>query len=295
MADTSKLLIDRVAVIGTRKKAQQIAETVSSAGIEVTILGPDQERTARAVKGIASSIDREIQRWGMTEADKKVIMSRISSTTNMADLADCAIVIEATGRTMEEKRQVLREVEQYCPEVQLYVVHVSTVSVTEVMSGSAIARRALGMHFQEPVSKIPVVELVRGMNTDDDCVELAKEFTKRLGKTSVEVSESPGYITNRVLLPMINEAIFVLMEGVSTAVDIDAAIKFGFNLPMGPLAMADMIGLDEVLRRLEYLFYELQDFKFRPCPLLRKMVRAGRLGRSTGEGFFQYERVEEEY
>jgi len=151
------------------------------------------------------------------------------------------------------------------------------------------------MHFLEPVPKIPVVELVRGMHTDNSTVMLAKEFAKRLNKTSVEVFEYPGYITNRVMLPMINEAIYVLMEGISSAEDIDTAIKLGFNLPVGPLALADTLGLDEVLRRMENLFHELGDAKYRPCPLLRKMVRAGRLGRSVGEGFFKYEKKDEFY
>jgi len=295
MEEKTKLVVERVGVIGTKKKGQQIAETVSSSGIEVTIWGETDEQTERGLKGISESIDREIQRWGMTVSDKRAIMARIKATTDMADLADCKIVIEAIGINLEEKREILERVERACPKLEVYIIHVSTLSVSEISANSGISSKIVGMHFLEPVPKIPVVELVKGMNTEDKAVTIAKDFTRRLGKTSVEVFEYPGYITNRVILPMINEAICVLMEGISSTEDIDTAIKLGFNLPVGPLALADSIGLDEVLRRMDSLFHELGDIKFRPCPLLRKMVRAGKLGRASGEGFFKYEKKEEPY
>ncbi|HUU26241.1 MAG TPA: 3-hydroxyacyl-CoA dehydrogenase NAD-binding domain-containing protein [archaeon] len=295
MEESTKLVIDKVAVIGTKKKAQQIAETVSSASIEVVLLGENEEQTERALKGISDSIDREIQRWGMTESDKRAILARIHTTTNVKDLGDCKVFIEAVGTTLEEKRKTLQQLEEYSIEPELYIIHINILSVTEIAANSKLAPKVIGMHFLEPVPKIPVVELIRGMHTDDWTVAVAMDFARRIGKTSVEVFEYPGYITNRVILPMINEAIYVLMEGISSAEEIDIAIKLGFNLPMGPLAMADTIGLDEVLRRMESLFHELGDLKYRPCPLLRKMVRAGRLGRSAGEGFFKYEKKEEDY
>ena len=162
--------------------------------------------------------------------------------------------------------------------------------MTEITGNSELGSRVIGMHFQEPVPKIPVVELVRGMRTSDETVNYAKVLARRLNKTAVEVFEYPGYITTRIILPFVNEAIYVLMEGIASAEDIDTAIKLGFNLPIGPLSLADSLGLNEILRRMESLFDELGEGKFRPCPLLRKMVRAGKLGRSVGEGFFKYEK-----
>ncbi|HLA40796.1 MAG TPA: 3-hydroxyacyl-CoA dehydrogenase family protein, partial [Candidatus Glassbacteria bacterium] len=222
--------------------------------------------------------------------DKRAILARINPIADIKLAAECQIVIEATGTSFEEKQSALKLVEQnFGDELQLYVIHISTLSVTEITGGSKLGPRVIGMHFQEPVPKIPVVELVRGMQTSDETVAAAKELARRLNKTAVEVFEYPGYITTRVILPFINEAIYVLMEGIASAPDIDTAIKLGYNLPIGPLCLADSLGLDEILRRMENLFDELGDVKFRPCPLLRKMVRAGKLGRSTGEGFFKYE------
>lgn len=288
MNEGSRLVIDKVGIIGTRKKAQQIAETVSSAGIEVLLYGNSEQDCENAINGISESIDQEIQRWGMTASDKRAILARISTTTSMDKGNECKVVIETMGLNLEEKQKILLQAQSNCPKIELYVVHISTLSVTEIAAPSTLKNRVLGMHFLEPVPKTPVVELVRGMATDEQAMELARELARRLGKTSVEVFEYPGYITNRVILPMINEAMYVLMEGIATAEDIDTAIKLGFNMPLGPLALADQIGLDEVLHRLENLFHELGDHKFRPCPLLKKMVRAGRTGRATGEGFFNY-------
>ena len=295
MEEGNKILFDKAAVIGIKKKSQQIAETLSSSGIEVILWGPTKEQIDQAIEGIAESIDGEIQRWGMTESDKRAILARIKPTTEMSEIKKCKVIIEAMGVNLEQKQDALSQVAKTNPDLELYIIHISTLSVTEIAGSNKIRNKVIGMHFLEPVPKIPVVELVRGMHTDDDTVSLAKEFAKRLNKTSVEVFEYPGYITNRVMLPMINEAIYVLMEGISSAEDIDTAIKLGFNLPVGPLALADTLGLDEVLRRMENLFHELGDAKYRPCPLLRKMVRAGRLGRSVGEGFFRYEKKDEYY
>lgn len=289
MEQTNKLFIDKAAVIGTKKKSLQIAETISSSGIETVLWGQDAASIKAAIQGIAESIDREIQRWGMTESDKRAILGRIKPTTELKDIQGCKIVVEAMGVNFEDKCRTLQQVGECWPGLDLYVIHISTLSVTEIVGNSPIKEKVIGMHFLEPVPKIPVVELVRGMHTDDLTVARAMDFAKRLNKTSVEVFEYPGYVTTRVILPMINEAIYVLMEGIASAEGIDTAIKLGYNLPVGPLSLADNLGLNEILRRMENLFQELGDSKFRPCPLLRKMVRAGKLGRSTGEGFFKYD------
>lgn len=290
MEQDSTLFFDKATVMGINKKALQIAETLAAAGIEVTLVGPDRKQAEVAISGIGESIDREIQRWGMTESDKRAILARISPAESLEETGDCKVAVEAMGLNFEDKRSTLERVEKACGgEIDLYVIHISTLSVTEIAGNSSIRDKVIGMHFLEPVPKIPVVELVRGLHTSDEAVNTAKQLAKRLNKTAVEVFEYPGYITTRVMLPMINEAIQVLMEGIATAEDIDTAIKLGYNLPVGPLAMADSLGLDIILRRMDNLFHELGDVKFRPSPLLRKMVRAGKLGRSVGEGFFKYE------
>ncbi len=290
MEQDSALLFDKATVIGITKKALQIAETLSAAGIEVMLFGPDREQTKAAIAGIGESIDREIQRWGMTEADKRAILARITPTDKLESTGECKVAVEAVGVDFQSKRDALELVEHSGPgTLDLYVIHISTLSVTEIAGNSRLRNKVIGMHFLEPVPKIPVVELVRGLHTSDQTVEVAKQLARRLNKTAVEVFEYPGYITTRVMLPMINEAIQVLMEGIASAEDIDTAIKLGYNLPVGPLTMADSLGLDTILRRMDNLFHELGDAKFRPSPLLRKMVRAGKLGRSVGEGFFHYD------
>lgn len=290
MEQDSTLFFDKASVIGINKKALQIAETLAQAGIKVVLVGEDKKKTEEAIARIGESIDREIQRWGMTESDKRAILARIIPSETVENIRDCKVVLEAKGTNFQDKRGALERVEQSCKgELYLYVIHISTLSVTEIAGNSTIRDKVIGMHFLEPVPKIPVVELVRGMHTSDTTVETAKALAKRLNKTAVEVFEYPGYITTRVMLPMINEAIQVLMEGIASAEDIDTAIKLGYNIPMGPLAMADSLGLDTILHRMENMFHELGDAKFRPSPLLRKMVRAGKLGYSMGEGFFHYE------
>ncbi|MBW7995044.1 MAG: 3-hydroxybutyryl-CoA dehydrogenase [Candidatus Glassbacteria bacterium] len=290
MEQDSALFFDRATVIGINKRALQIAETFAAAGIEVMLAGPNKQQTEAAMAGIGKSIDREIERWGKTESDKRAIMARITPAESLESLKDCKIAVEAMGLNFQDKRGTLERVEQTCTEsLELYVIHISTLSVTEIAGASRLRDKVIGMHFLEPVPKIPMVELVRGMHTSDETVETAKKLARLLNKTAVEVFEYPGYITTRVMLPMINEAIQVLMEGIASAEDIDTAIKLGYNLPVGPLTMADELGLETVLRRMDNLFHELGDVKFRPSPLLRKMVRAGKLGRSMGEGFFKYE------
>ena len=227
-------------------------------------------------------------RWTLTEPEKEGILRRIRVGYGLSDAAGADIVIEAVTEDFELKSQIFAELDEICDPKIVFITNTSTLSISELAAATKRADRMVGLHFLNPATRTKVVEVIRGLATSDDTVATVKDFAKALGKTPIEVFEYPGYVTTRVMLPMINEAIHVVMEGVASAEDVDTAMKLGYNLETGPLALADRMGLDEVMNWMEHLFHELGDLKYRPCPLLRKMVRAGRLGVKSGEGFFRY-------
>ncbi len=277
-----------VTIFGAGTMGQGISQLVASKGMEVLIIERDKQQAKHGYAQLEKNIDEEIARWTMTESEKRAILSRIKVSTNTEDAVHGDLVIEAISEKLEAKQELLARIDTICEPDTIFITNTSALSITEIASATRRQDKVIGMHFLNPVPKIPLVEIVRGLKTSDATYRFIKEFAETLDKTAVEVFEYPGYITTRVIVPMINEAIHILMEGVATAEHIDIAMKLGYNFPKGPLALADQIGLDELMAWMENLFRELGEAKYRPCPLLRKMVRAGHLGRKTGKGFFEY-------
>ena len=216
------------------------------------------------------------------------MMKKLSVTANVADLATTDLVIEAVPEDFDLKVKLFEQLSRLCPPDRVFVTNTSTLSITKMAEQLSGPERFVGVHFLHPVTKVKLVELIRGLKTSDATYQQVREFLINLGKTPIEVYEYPGYVTTRIILPMINEAMQVVLEGVATAEDVDTAMKLGYNMEVGPLALADRMGLDEVMKWMEHLFRELGDLKYRPCPILRMKVRAGHLGVKSGKGFFEY-------
>jgi 3-hydroxybutyryl-CoA dehydrogenase len=277
-----------VGVIGLGVMGHGIAQTVAGAGIEVIGVEKNAESLKAGINGLSRAMDMEIKRWGMTSSEKRAILSRVRGTTDLAELRGCDIIIEAVDENLELKRQLIEAFYSVGKEDAVFISNTATLSLSKLSQSSRRADRIIGMHFLNPVPQTPLVEIVRGMNTSDETFQLVKAFARRIGKTPVEVFEYPGFITTRTILPMLNEAMHVLMEGIARAEDIDIAMRLGYGMQMGPLEMADTMGLDEVLMWMDTMYHELGESRFRPCPLLRRMVRERKLGKKVGEGFFKY-------
>ncbi len=278
----------KVGVIGLGFMGQGIAETIANAGIEVVAVEKNEERLKAGLDGLSRAMDQEIQRWGKTASEKRAVLSRVSPTTSMAKLKECRIIIEAVDENFELKRQLLETFSSIAEPDAVFISNTATLGLTKLAQASKWPERVIGMHFLNPVPKVPVVEIIRAMKTSDETYNTVQEFARLIGKTPVEVFEYPGFITTRTILPMINEAAHVVMEGIAKPGDVDTAMTLGYGMETGPLGMADTIGIDEVLMWMETLFHELGEPRFRPCPLLRKMVRERKLGKKAREGFFRY-------
>lgn len=281
--------IQRVYIVGAGVMGTGIAETVASTGIDVTLLDKTARQAEYGVKRIDESMAREIERWGLTESEKKAILSRIHPSGDLSLIVDADMLIEAIPDKLDLKRELFAEMDRISPPEAILVTNTSTLSISEIASATSRPEKVIGMHFLNPVPKVQIVEIVRGLRTSDETYMTIREFALSINKRPILVHEYPGYVTTRIIVPVLNEAMHVLMEGISTAEDIDNAMRLGFGFNVGPLALADMMGLDEVMAWMENLIRELSDHKYNPCPLLRKMVRAGRLGVKTGEGFFKYD------
>ncbi len=284
-----KDIINKVAIIGAGVMGQGIAQTIASAGIEVMIVEKDNFHLERSRTSLSDSIDREIKRWAMTESEKKSVLSRIRWEVTMDNLKQSDLIIEAVDEDFDLKKNIFLELDARAKPNTILVSNTSTLSLTKIAEITNRPDKVIGMHFLNPVPKVPLVELVKCLHTSNETVEKIKDFAARIGKTAVEVYEYPGFVTTRAIVPLLNEAMYILMEGVATAKDIDTAMKLGYNFPNGPLEMADMMGLDEVLAWMETLWKTLGEPRYRACPVLRKLVREKKLGKKTGEGFYKYD------
>ncbi|PJA26099.1 MAG: 3-hydroxybutyryl-CoA dehydrogenase [candidate division Zixibacteria bacterium CG_4_9_14_3_um_filter_46_8] len=278
----------KIVIFGAGVMGRGISRVVAATGTEVVLIDRTTELADRGIEGISESMDKEMERWGITPSEKKAILSRITAKTDIKEAAKVPMVIEAIPEDLGAKKSLFKQLDQICRPNAILVTNTSTLSITELAAETKRPDKVIGMHFLNPVVKVPLVEVVRGLKTSDQTFDSIKEFASELGKTVISVSEYPGYVTTRIIVPMLNEAMHVLMERIATADDIDNAIKLGFGLNIGPLSLADQMGLDEVMSWMENLLKELSDHKYNPCPLLRKMVRAGHLGVKTGQGFFKY-------
>ncbi len=281
--------INNVAIIGAGTMGQGIGQTIAAQGMEVIIIEVDNEHLEHAKAQLNESINREIKRWAMTNSDKKAIFSRIKWETNMDAAKDCELIIEAVQEDYQVKENVFKQLDKIADPNAIFVSNTSTLSLTKLSESITRSDKVIGMHFLNPVPKIPMVELVKSLHTSNETVAKVKNFASRIGKTPVEVYEYPGFITTRAIVPLINEAMHMLLEGIATAKDIDTALKLGYNFQYGPLEMADSMGLDEVLTWMETLWSTLGEPRYRPNPLIRKLVRERKLGKKTGEGIFKYD------
>lgn len=286
--EESDQAIKKAVVIGAGIMGRGISQLIASKGIDVILIERNQEGAESGRARLEESMDAEIERWTMTESEKKAILSRTTVTSEIESAIYGDVVIESITENLVAKQNLLKKIDDICDKETIFVTNTSALSITEIAEVTQRQEKIIGMHFLNPVPKIPLVEIVRGLKTSDETFNIIKEFSETLDKTAVEVYEYPGYITTRVIVPMINEAMYILMEGVASAEHIDTAVKLGYNFSKGPLSLADMIGLDELMAWMETLFRELGDSKYRPCPLLRKLVRAGHLGVKSGKGFFEY-------
>lgn len=284
-------MINKIAVIGAGVMGKGIAQVAAQAGCEVRLVDVKDEYLDRALKKIEKSLTRSVEKGRISEEVKKAALLRILPTTNLEDAKDCDFVIEAVIENVELKKSVFKKLDKICPAKVTFASNTSTIPITDLASSvsSSRAEQFIGMHFINPVSVMKLVEVIKGLRTNPKTAKITKELAERFGKIPIEVNDYPGFITNRVIMPMINEAIYALMEGVATKEAIDEVMKLGFSHPRGPLALADLIGLDTCLHILEVLYDGFGDPKYRPCPLLRKMVQAGYLGSKSGEGFYKYD------
>lgn len=279
----------KIVIVGAGVMGQGLAEAIAATGQEVTLVDRTTKFAEKGIKRISEAMDREIGRWGLTKADKRANLSRIHPSSDLSVAEDAEIVFEAIHEDLEKKRALFEKLDSICNQDAILVTNTGTISVSEIASATIRPHKVIGMHFLNPVTKIPLVEIVKGLKTDEATFQRAVAFANLLDKKYITVTEYPGYVTTRIIVVMLNEAMHVLMEGVATAEDIDDAMKLGFGFNIGPLALADMMGLDVVMSWMENLLRELSDHKYNPCPVLRKLVRAGHLGVKTGKGFFEYD------
>ncbi|MEB2349724.1 MAG: 3-hydroxybutyryl-CoA dehydrogenase [Comamonadaceae bacterium] len=280
--------ITTVGIIGAGTMGNGIAQACAVSGIDVVMVDIADAAVQKGLATIAGSLDRLIKKEKITEADKAAALARVKGSTNYDDLKAAQLVIEAATENHELKNRILRQVDALLAPEVILATNTSSISITQLAAVTSRADRFVGMHFFNPVPMMALVEIIRGLQTSDATHAAVKQLAERLGKTPITVKNAPGFVVNRILVPMINEAFFVLAEGLATPEDIDAGMKLGCNHPIGPLALADMVGLDVCLAVMDVYLREFGDSKYRACPLLKEYVAAGRLGRKTGQGVYTY-------
>ena len=280
----------KIGVIGTGTMGNGIAQTFAQGGYPVVMKDLSDELLQKAVENIDNSLTRLVAKEKLNEADKQQILARIATTLSYEDFNDCGLIVEAIAENIELKKKVFRELDETCLPGTILATNSSSLSITEIAACTRRPEKVIGMHFFNPVPVLKLVEVIRGQLTADSVFDSVSGIAKNIGKVPVTVNEAPGFLVNRLLIPMINEGIGALAEGVASKEEIDEAMKLGAGHPIGPLALADLIGLDVCLAILEVLHHEFGDDKYRPHPLLRKMVRANLLGRKTGTGFYDYQK-----
>ena len=283
------MTIQHVFVIGAGQMGSGIAQVCAQAGFKVVLNDINEQAILRGISVITKNLARDVEKGRKSEDEKAVILQRINTSLSLDDAKLADIVIEAAVENMEIKQSIFKQLDTITPAKTILATNTSSLPITEIAAVTNRPEKVIGMHFMNPVPVMKLVEIIRGLATSNETYEAVAEMTAKLGKTGVEVNDFPGFISNRILMPMINEAIYALYEGVATKEAIDDVMKLGMNHPMGPLTLADFIGLDTCLSIMEILHNGLGDSKYRPCPLLRKYVAAGWLGKKSGRGFYIYE------
>ncbi|HZW68510.1 MAG TPA: 3-hydroxybutyryl-CoA dehydrogenase [Pseudogracilibacillus sp.] len=284
------MAIEKVLVIGAGQMGSGIAQVCAQSGYEVVLNDIKQEAVERGIAGIDRLLSRNVEKERMTEEEKTAVLNRLTTSTNLEEAAEGVdLVIEAAIENVDIKKDIFRKLDEYTKEDAILATNTSSLPITDIASVTNRPEKVIGMHFMNPVPVMKLVEIIRAIQTSDETYEVIAEMTKKLNKTSVESNDFPGFIANRILMPMINEAIYTVYEGVASIEDVDTVMKLGMNHPMGPLTLADFIGLDTCLYIMEVLYEGFGDSKYRPCPLLRQYVQAGWYGKKSGRGFYSYE------
>ncbi|MCM3254386.1 3-hydroxybutyryl-CoA dehydrogenase [Priestia aryabhattai] len=281
--------IETVMVIGAGQMGAGIAQVFAASGYQVSLYDVDQRNTQKGIEGIDKRLKKQVGKGSLSAEEYEGIMERLHLANEITAAQKADLIVEAVVEKMEVKQAILAELDSLAPSHTILATNTSSLPITEIAAVTTRPEKVIGMHFMNPVPVMKLVEIIRGLATADEVYQAVYETTKKLTKTPVEVHDFPGFVSNRILMPMINEAVFTLYEGVANEEDIDQVMKLGMNHPMGPLTLADFIGLDTCLFIMETLHKGFGDDKYRPCPLLRKYVKAGWLGRKTGKGFFTYE------